>query len=67
MRKDRDQKSALKKKKNKTAEDSGVSDIGHFVKHWITLKVPNFKTTGKGTTEEKKNYRKNEKLLCFCH
>ena len=47
MRKDRDQKSALKKKKNKTAEDSGVSDIGHFVKHWITLKVPNFKTTGK--------------------
>ena len=45
VRKDRDQKSALKKKK--PAEDSGVSDIGHFVKHWITLKVPNFKTAGK--------------------
>ena len=29
-------KSALKKKK--TAPDPDASDIGHFVKHWITLK-----------------------------
>ena len=46
VRKDRDQKSAFK---NKTKQNCRRfwCDIGHFVKHWITLKVPNFKTAGK--------------------